>query len=491
MKAKHPVKIKNSVSTELFRKVFLLYVAIATITTIFHMAFELYTTKNDIKKELATISKSLERGISTALWNIHNEQLTSIAVGTYNLPIINGLRIIDNKGDDVTFMGEVSKFNVSGAENSSYGTKLHYKDEEGTFYVGEMILYPNPDAAFERVKLGFLLILINALIKSTALWLLFLYFFRKYLGNPLADITDLIRNVNTSNFREPTRTIETAENNELSLLKNTFDYMIKELSSNHQELKSYADDLEAKVKERTIDLDNALTSKAEFMSDISHELRTPMSFTMLQVEAMDQGISNKSANPKAILSTLRQMDRVIDDLSTFASLESKTYKLDCEEVDLNSEVSGAVEKYSDLADEKGLKVSVSCCESLPVVFADKIRLAQVLSNLLTNSIKYTDATGIIKIKTECLDNRKVLISVSDSSPGVKDDQLSCLTNRFYRVHSDRNKTIAGTGLGLSICKLLIEAIGGKFFLKHSPEGGLLVEVEFRVVEGEYESNTNY
>ena len=109
--------------------------------------------------------------------------------------------------------------------------------------------------------------------------------------------------------------------------------------------------------------------------------------------------------------------------------------------------------------------------------ADPDRLQQLFTNLLTNSLRYTDEGGELKIKIG-RDKGRVVIDFQDSEPGVNEEDLPMLFERLYRLESSRNRETGGAGLGLSICRNIVEAHEGTISARRSPIGGLWIKIEF-------------
>ncbi|HDI6234904.1 TPA: hypothetical protein POA33_001941 [Escherichia coli] len=124
---------------------------------------------------------------------------------------------------------------------------------------------------------------------------------------------------------------------------------------------------------------------------------------------------------------------------------------------------------------RGLKLQFSLPDSI-TVFGDRDRLMQLFNNLLENSLRYTDSGGSLQISAGQRD-KTVRLTFADSAPGVSDDQLQKLFERFYRTEGSRNRASGGSGLGLAICLNIVEAHNGRIIAAHSPFGGVSITVE--------------
>ena len=224
--------------------------------------------------------------------------------------------------------------------------------------------------------------------------------------------------------------------------------------------------------------------RRQWIADISHELRTPIAVLQGEIEAILDGIH--SASPETIRSlhaeTLR-LKRLVEDLYqlSLSDLGALTYRK--ENLDLLEVLRDSIESYRAEFNCKGiaLKENISG-EARAVVFADRERLNQLFMNLLENSLRYTDAQGILGIGTQVGDGF-ITIEFQDSKPGVSVQDMEKLFERFYRVEESRNRSTGGAGLGLTISKKIVDAHEGIISAHPSALGGLLIRVRLPVFGG--------
>ncbi len=490
MKEADHVSIKQSVGTRLFRTVFPLYLLIAVAVTVVHMVLEFNNTKRSIEQELVTVASALRPGLVTALWNINFKQVDAIVEGVARMPIVTGINVEDENGEVVVSTGKLDGFH--------YSEPLFFVKNGRNYSLGRFVLYTGPNVVLHRVRLNFFLIVVNSLIKSVALLVLFVIFARVMISRPLQELTALIRNTNIGNLASgdgddpPPK-----ENDELELLRNAFKNMLDKLAQAHEQLKSYSADLEKEVAERTDALANReehlrmanealqqarddvltiLEEKRQFIADISHELRTPIAVAKLQLEAMEQGVSDEVTGRETLQRKIEQMERLIGDLYTLSQVDISQLSLKSETFDVMLLLDELRDAYQQLAARKQITLSLhSSGDEEPLVSADWERLSQVFSNLLDNSLKYTNPGGSIRIEVRTIAGRVEAI-VEDSAPGVSDEELPKLTRRLYRVEASRNRSTGGSGLGLAICRSIVMAHGGELILAHSSLGGLQASV---------------
>ncbi|MDD2582332.1 MAG: ATP-binding protein, partial [Desulfuromonadaceae bacterium] len=222
---------------------------------------------------------------------------------------------------------------------------------------------------------------------------------------------------------------------------------------------------------------NELTRR-QWVADISHELRTPLAILRAETEALQDGIRQPDHETiNSLHDEVQRLGRLVDDLYqlSLSDVGALTYrKAELDPAEVLAEVIAA---YRIEFDSKGILLEAKIPEMGAVtVFADKERLHQLFSNLLDNSLKYTDAGGILQIRLQTIGS-VVAIDMKDSTPGVPTPELERLFERLYRADSSRNRSTGGAGLGLAICRNIVEAHGGNITAQSSPLGGLWIRIE--------------
>ena len=200
--------------------------------------------------------------------------------------------------------------------------------------------------------------------------------------------------------------------------------------------------------------------RREFFGNVSHELKTPIFNIQGYVETLiDGALYDKSVNKKYLKRTSKSVDRliyIIKDLESIAQLESEELNLELTDWNLKELISEIIEQFEIKAKKKKIQLIHDERSTDFFVHADKGKMGQVLSNLISNSIKYGKHSGYIKIKCH-QSKEKCLVSVKDNGIGIADKNINRLFERFYRVDKSRSRDQGGTGLGLAIVKHIIEA----------------------------------
>jgi two-component system sensor histidine kinase BaeS len=205
-------------------------------------------------------------------------------------------------------------------------------------------------------------------------------------------------------------------------------------------------------------------ARRQWIADISHELRTPLAILRGEIEAIQDKI--RQLTPETVdnlHSEVINLDRLVNDLK--------------QRINLISILGQHVSIYHESFEDKHIKLDTNWSEKKPIfVLADQDRIGQLFSNLLTNSLRYSEENGKLEINVKEIAG-SVLIQFNDSAPSVADEDIIKLFDRLFRVDSSRSRVTGGTGLGLAICKNIIEAHLGEITAEKSPLGGLQINIK--------------
>lgn len=252
---------------------------------------------------------------------------------------------------------------------------------------------------------------------------------------------------------------------------------------NEIELADYRHNLERIVDERTVKLKQATAKaeeanrlKSEFLATMSHEIRSPMSGVLGMAELLlDTPLStDQKGLTKTILNSGEVLMNIIEDILDFSKIEANKLELDPIAVNMLELVDDVCMLYSSRAREKALELVVRYVPgSEQFVYADSLRVRQVLGNLVNNAIKFTHKGHIIITVEEPhtpgipADKINLVFTVEDTGIGIKDDDKERIFEKFSQANSSTTRDYGGTGLGLAICRKLIEMMGGKISVSSS------------------------
>ncbi len=204
--------------------------------------------------------------------------------------------------------------------------------------------------------------------------------------------------------------------------------------------------------------------RKEFLMNLAHELRTPIFSVQGYVDTLLGGaLEDESVNRKFLSNANRSIDRLVrlvDDLDEISKLESGKIPIIQESFIIQELVSDVYEEFQLKAKERNTQLLFKKGTERPVwVYADKPKIKQVLVNLIENALKYGSEGGTITAGCYVVDEKHIYVEISDDGPGIAEEHLSRIFERFYRADRSRARAIGGTGLGLAIVKHIIEAHG--------------------------------
>ena len=213
-----------------------------------------------------------------------------------------------------------------------------------------------------------------------------------------------------------------------------------------------------------VKLDNM---QKEFVADVSHELKTPITSIMGYADTLLEGEYDKETQTKflnVIATEARRMAKLVTDLLTLSRYDSNKKKTQKDIFDLGELVKKCQDKLAIEIKKKNHKVNCFVTADVPPVYADKDDIERVVLNILSNSIKYTKDNGEIKIYVGFVYN-DAYIKIFDNGIGIPEEDLGRIFERFYRVDKARTREMGGTGLGLSIAKEILDKNGGSIDIK--------------------------
>ncbi len=235
-------------------------------------------------------------------------------------------------------------------------------------------------------------------------------------------------------------------------------------------------DLSTEINQLAVILDQHENSRRQWVADTSHELKTPLAVLQAQIEAMQDGI--RKPTPEHFASMLAQVSslkKLTQDLADLAQAEAQQLKFYFTEVDPWSVILQEVEHFKPKFEQANLNISMKGQGTDLQLDVDRFK--QIMVNLLSNSIRYTNAGGEVQIHS-IEDEKSWSVIVDDSPLGLTDDQLANLGQRFYRVDDSRTRSTGGTGLGLALSGKIAQGLGGTLSFDHSPLGGLRCKLTF-------------
>ncbi len=226
--------------------------------------------------------------------------------------------------------------------------------------------------------------------------------------------------------------------------------------------------LAAEVNRMTEQLQTYEARRREFLANVAHELRTPLSYIRGYTQAMAEGLvispEDRERYQRVVVEESVRIGRLVDDLMDLAQMDEGQLGFELAPLDISVPIEQAAATIRPLAEEKGVRLEVELAHSLPTVSADGGRLQQVVLNLLDNGLRHTPSGGLLKVEAGPAAG-KLRVSVSDTGPGIDPDLLPLIFERFHKRHS------SGRGLGLAIVRSIVRAHGGEVGAHSAPGKG--------------------
>jgi signal transduction histidine kinase/ActR/RegA family two-component response regulator len=279
-----------------------------------------------------------------------------------------------------------------------------------------------------------------------------------------------------------TQRVDPAADDEIGRLILSFNTLLHRLQTNEGELRRT---MSALVIARD-QADAANVQKSQFLANMSHEIRTPLNGVLAMAQIMARG--ELGPGQKGRLDVIRSSGEalltILNDILDVSKIEAGALTLESLDFDLPELARAALESFSAVAEGKGVALTLEVepgASGLRV--GDPARLRQILSNLISNALKFTDA-GSVGVRLEPLaGDEGVRLVVRDSGIGIPDDKLAMLFQKFTQLDASTTRRFGGTGLGLAICQELTQMMGGKIFAQSREGEGSVFTVELPLERG--------
>lgn len=323
--------------------------------------------------------------------------------------------VIDSESDQL-----IAYQRVSGAQNPAEFLKVSiYKDQ-----------------IYEPIK-TIRWIIYTGMFISMGLVILVSILFSRYISRPIIQLESAARDIASGNVN---RTINVDRKDEFGTLAESLNQMAHRFRSDNEEMKRLYE------------------KQSQFFADISHEIRNPLHTISGSLEMLEMDDLSDEKRKEYIDTASRQTERInrlFKDLVTLQRYDSDSYFIEKKMFDIGESLKNVKSLYENRAADKNIELNADTDRCM--VYADPGKIEQVLENLVSNAVKYTNK-GKIKISVEEGDE-DVAVRVSDTGIGISDDHLSRLFDRFYRTDKARSRDKGGTGLGLSVVKSILNAHG--------------------------------
>ncbi|HAK44316.1 MAG TPA: hypothetical protein DCO79_00105 [Spirochaeta sp.] len=437
----------------IYFQVLISFLLIIMSNLIISTVIEYYTYTAQLPRLITEIRiKSIAQHLSSTYTRDQNWNNLDIEIQRINnLESLNtledaNLRIIirDRKGQTIynSFLNITRLGNSELIEGESQ-TIIDYKTEEP---VGVVTIYISRDYVLKHAQ-SYISELIESgifkgLITAAIAFIISLLLSRR-ITRPVIQLTDAAQRIAENKESSP---IASSSTNELDRLSDTFNSMLSSLQ-NQRELRK------------------------QLISEISHEINTPLNTIRLEARALSDGLVNPGEASNIIINEIDSLKNLIYDLDWLAETDSGAYILKKEKCSIYKLLAEVVKRRQPRAETRNLKLILGEYTGfLPVVMIDAVRISTALSNLIDNAIKYSPEQGQINIGCE-LTNKTIVISVCDDGKPIAPEHRQHIFERFYRENRRATAGVGGRGLGLFIVKQIVELHQGKILLECGEEKG--------------------
>jgi two-component system phosphate regulon sensor histidine kinase PhoR len=224
--------------------------------------------------------------------------------------------------------------------------------------------------------------------------------------------------------------------------------------------------------------------RTDFVANVTHEIRTPLTAIIGFTETLQQGAFENPETARKFLRTIREnaerLNRLVDDLLTLSGLELGEVNLHPEGLRIEEAIDQVLAIVASRVSEKGLTIRKEIPGGLPLIRADRDRLVQIFLNILDNAVKFTPPGGSIAFTASPGDGGFLTVRIADTGIGIPKGEIPRLGERFYRADKTRSREMGGTGLGLSIVKHLMKASQGRIGIDSTLGHGTTVSLHFPI-----------
>jgi signal transduction histidine kinase/DNA-binding response OmpR family regulator len=303
--------------------------------------------------------------------------------------------------------------------------------------------------------------------------------FRRGVSSRISSVSEAMALVQRTHRYE--LTLPNDRPDELGVLVDGFNGMMREIRHRDRKLAAHREDLEREVDERTRDLqiakrvaDDANAAKSQFLSTMSHEIRTPLNGLLVMAELMAAAdlASREKRYADVIVRTGGTLLAIINDVLDLSKIEAGKIELELIEMDLADMVDDVCQLFASKAAAQSIDLAAYIAPALGQVIGDPVRIAQVVGNLVNNAIKFT-TTGHVLVEAieDPLRPGQVLFSVTDTGIGIPADKLASVFESFSQADQSTTRKYGGTGLGLNICQRLVDVMNGEIGVESAVGSG--------------------
>ena len=366
--------------------------------------------------------------------------------------------------DDVQELAKNDKFHIQKTQTRS---NIKFLELWGNLDDGSIVLLRTPmDAIKESAAISNRFYIFVGLLAILLISLL-TWFLTKRLTAPIKELTEISGRMSKLDF-EARYTPNEKNANEIDELGIRFNEMSDKLKRTIGKLKKANLELKKDVEKKE-EIDKM---RIEFLNNVSHELKTPITLISGYAEGIRDGVASDEETKKEYLDVIidesEKMDILVRQLLSLTKIESGNIKLNIEAFDIKEIICDILGRLEYMQDKYGIKVVFDKSNSV-LCWGDPFKIEEVITNYLTNAYHYADREKIVEI-TVTRDNGKILVNIFNTGSPISQNDLPHIFEKFYKVDKARTREYGGTGIGLSIVKAIVDAHGQECGVKNYDNG---------------------
>ncbi len=480
--------MKNrSLSWQLLRSVLVIYILITILITSVHIFITYNNSKKNIQSELQNIGNIFEPSLKSAIWHLDEEQIVSVGKSILNMTEIYAVEI-RSKENKVLYSEQQLAFEKNEKSEFVHSFDLIYSYNKEDILLAKVTLYSSSELILQMSQVDFFLLILNAMIKSIALVVLFFIVFKNYLKTPLSELLSQVSKIKEKEQIKNKLNVQFEEKNELSLLQDRFNELIEYIKSEEQLkldlVNSQKEKLEIEVAKRTEELSKTITqlkakdvmlqqqtrlaALGEMIGNIAHQWRQPLSVITTASSGLqmkkeygfleDKDIDNTN---NLILKNADFLSKTIDNFRNFFQFDNSQKTL----FDVKKSIENTAEIVRASYDNHFIKLDLNLQENI-ITFGNENLFSQIVLNILSNAKDALLQNNIENKKVLIKlvqDKNKIIVKIRDNAKGIPKD----IINKVFDPYFTTKHKSQGTGLGLYMSMQIIQThFSGTLFVSN-------------------------